>query len=576
VLEIRLLGAPALFRDGTPVPLTGRKTWGLLAYLLLEPRPPTRIDALSRLSPDADDPQAALRWLLHQVRRAIGPEASIDADGDRLTLRLGDDVRTDVGRLFAERVKPAGVIELASGELLEGMAFDDAPGFELWLTLQRSRVRSAVLETLWWAATQLASTRAADALMLVERGLAIDPYHELQHELLVELLVQSGDRAAAIAHVEATERRFRDELGIDLPAAIRRPLERRAARTPAVGATVGSARALLESARTQYAAAAYDTAIATARRAADTALELDDPQLELSALTLLASILIHARRGRDTEAIGLLTRSAQLAATIGDRPTLAEIQRELGYVLLVQGDYGSSEPLLRQALTLALEDGDAMRIGKARTFLGMCLADLGQHELAIPELREAVRRLDEVGDPAWIGYAQGTLARSVMDHGDLAGGRSIAAEAMSHARRGGLTVMLPWPLLVAAEGALRAGDDAMAADLFEEALAFGRELDDPCWEGLGLRGLGLLRAGAGDRPAAIDLLNQGLDACARYPDVYGWAKALILVDLVELEDGGDLVTLASATEAVTRSPLPPLAERLRPWLVQTRLPTVPA
>ena len=72
MLEIRLLGAPALLRDGTPVPLTGRKTWGLLAYLLLEPRPPTRIDALSRLSPDADDPQAALRWLLHQVRRAIG------------------------------------------------------------------------------------------------------------------------------------------------------------------------------------------------------------------------------------------------------------------------------------------------------------------------------------------------------------------------------------------------------------------------------------------------------------------------------------------------------------------------
>ena len=39
MLEIRLLGAPALLRDGTPVPLTGRKTWGLLAYLLLEPRP---------------------------------------------------------------------------------------------------------------------------------------------------------------------------------------------------------------------------------------------------------------------------------------------------------------------------------------------------------------------------------------------------------------------------------------------------------------------------------------------------------------------------------------------------------
>jgi DNA-binding SARP family transcriptional activator len=576
VLEIRLLGAPALLRDGTPVPLTGRKTWGLLAYLLLEPRSPTRVDALSRLSPDADDPQAALRWLLHQVRRAIGPEASIDAQGDRLTLRLGDAVRTDVGRLFAERVDPSGVIDLATGDLLEGMAFDDAPAFELWLTLQRSRVRSAVLETLWWAATQLASTRPADALTLVERGLAIDPYDEVQHELLVELLVQRGDRAAALAHVDAAERRFLDELGVDLPAAIRRPLERRVREPSSVPASSGTARAQLESARTQYAAAAYDAAIATARRAADTALALDDRQLELTALTLLASILIHARRGRDPEAIGLLTRAAQLAGTLGERAALTEIQRELGYVLLVQGDYGASEPLLRQSVALAVEDGDAGRIGKARTFLGMCLADLGQHEQALPELREAVRRLEEVGDPAWSGYAKGTLARSLMDHGELAEGRSIAAEATAQARRGGLTVMLPWPLLVAAEGALRAGDDELAADLFEESLAFGRELDDPCWEGLGLRGLGLLRAEAGDRAGAIELLNLGLDACARYPDVYRWAKALILVDLVQLEDGRDARTLAEATEAVTRSPLPPLAERLRPWLQQTRLPTVPA
>jgi tetratricopeptide (TPR) repeat protein len=343
-----------------------------------------------------------------------------------------------------------------------------------------------------------------------------------------------------------------------------------------VPASSGTARAQLESARTQYAAAAYDAAIATARRAADTALALDDRQLELTALTLLASILIHARRGRDPEAIGLLTRAAQLAGTLGERAALTEIQRELGYVLLVQGDFGSSEPLLRQSVALAVEDGDAGRIGKARTFLGMCLADLGQHEQALPELREAVRRLEEVGDPAWSGYAKGTLARSLMDHGELAEGRSIAAEATAQARRGGLTVMLPWPLLVAAEGALRAGDDELAADLFEESLAFGRELDDPCWEGLGLRGLGLLRAEAGDRAGAIELLNLGLDACARYPDVYRWAKALILVDLVQLEDGRDARTLAEATEAVTRSPLPPLAERLRPWLQQTRLPTVPA
>jgi hypothetical protein len=211
----------------------------------------------------------------------------------------------------------------------------------------------------------------------------------------------------------------------------------------------------------------------------------------------------------------------------------------------------------------------------------MCLSDLGQLDEAISQLRDAVRLLDDADDPGWLGYAQGTLARAVMDAGDLEGGRKVDGEGVANARLGGLTVMMPWPLLVAAEGASRAGDRAEAEELFAESLAFGRELDDPCWEGLGLRGLGLLRAEAGDQAAGIDLLGQGLDACGRYPDVYAWARALILVDLVELESGGDPNTLAAATDAVTTAPLPILAERLRPWLaarrdrpgLQTRLPT---
>src|SRR3954451_4570745 len=134
---------------------------------------------MSRLSPDADDPQAALRWLLHQVRRAVEPEVTIDAVGDRLVIRTGDAVWSDGRALFPPRTDPRSVVDLADGELLAGMAFDDAPGFELWLTLQRSRARSALLESLWWAATRLGTGEPGVALELVERALAIDPYDEL-------------------------------------------------------------------------------------------------------------------------------------------------------------------------------------------------------------------------------------------------------------------------------------------------------------------------------------------------------------------------------------------------------------
>ena len=80
-LDLQLLGQPAITRDGLPVSLSGRKPWGLLAFLLLEPHP-TRREVASRLVPEANDPLAALRWLLHQVRRAIEPEGTIvELDG---------------------------------------------------------------------------------------------------------------------------------------------------------------------------------------------------------------------------------------------------------------------------------------------------------------------------------------------------------------------------------------------------------------------------------------------------------------------------------------------------------------
>ena len=84
-LEVRLLGQPSIIRDGVRVPLGGRKPWGLLAYLLLEQRP-TRREVASRLISEANDPLAALRSLLHQLRRAIEPEGTVGEHNGALSL----------------------------------------------------------------------------------------------------------------------------------------------------------------------------------------------------------------------------------------------------------------------------------------------------------------------------------------------------------------------------------------------------------------------------------------------------------------------------------------------------------
>ena len=153
-LDLQLLGQPAITRDGLPVSLSGRKPWGLLAFLLLEPHP-TRREVASRLVPEANDPLAALRWLLHQVRRAIEPEGTIVELDGRLELRLADAVTVDLLDLLGVPDDVDVIERLVRGELLEGMDFEDAPSFELWLSLQRTRVHDVIAEALWWIGSRL-------------------------------------------------------------------------------------------------------------------------------------------------------------------------------------------------------------------------------------------------------------------------------------------------------------------------------------------------------------------------------------------------------------------------------------
>ena len=80
-ITIQLLGRPRITQDGRQVyKLRSRKSWGLLAYLILSERPPARSQLASLLFADADDPVRALRWSLSEIRRALGSDGSVDGD----------------------------------------------------------------------------------------------------------------------------------------------------------------------------------------------------------------------------------------------------------------------------------------------------------------------------------------------------------------------------------------------------------------------------------------------------------------------------------------------------------------
>ena len=112
-LTIRLLGPPAIERDGGPAPPPrGRKAWALLAYLLLADRPPGRRHLAELLFADADDPLGALRWTLAQLRRTLGaPELF---GGDPVATGLADGMRADVHASPAARPTPNGCCTCAA------------------------------------------------------------------------------------------------------------------------------------------------------------------------------------------------------------------------------------------------------------------------------------------------------------------------------------------------------------------------------------------------------------------------------------------------------------------------------
>lgn len=85
-VAIHLLGVPRVERDGAALPAPrGHKVWALLAYLIRSRAGASRKHLAALPFEDAEDPLAALRWNLSELRRLFGNEC---LRGDVPTLSL--------------------------------------------------------------------------------------------------------------------------------------------------------------------------------------------------------------------------------------------------------------------------------------------------------------------------------------------------------------------------------------------------------------------------------------------------------------------------------------------------------
>lgn len=523
-----LLGPPLLLRDGVVYASPkGRKVWALLAYLALSERRPSRQQLVDLFFPDAEDPGAALRWNLSELRRLLGGSDTVGS-GNTVQLRLPEGSVIDVHVLMAGTSLEAVELPGLGRELLEGVEIEGSPGFAAWLLGERRRLQALGEAVLREAALRaLASGRARTAVELATRLVAADPLNEDAHVLLVRAFAGTGDRVAVERQLSASVDLFRRELGVEPGPELVEAAAIDASRpSRAVGVGRAALQALLESGEAAVSAGAIEGGVENLRNAVAGGRESGDIGFEAAALLALGSALVHATRGKDEEGAAALHRSIAAAESTGQRGLAASAHRELGYVEVLRGDYLRARTLLRGAEELA--DGSPIELAKIRAVTGTCLADVGAHEQAAAAYEGSARLSESVGLLKQQAWSLAFRGRTYLLRHELDNAEETLEQARELTRSERWTLFLAFPEALLAEVWVRRGDLDRATEAFEHAYALGCQVDDACWEAYGVRGFGLLKAARGDLAGAVETMGDALTRCARQRDTHLWLRAYVL------------------------------------------------
>lgn len=544
---IRLLGPPVIEIDGRAAPgPRGRKSWGLLAFLLLVDRPASRQRLSGLLFEGAGDPLGALRWSLAELRRALGDSAEVG--GDPVVIALSPGTAVDFWRVTESSPELGGE---PPGELLEGLCFPGCPGFESWLLVERRRWAARVEAVLHERGlARLAVGRPHEAARIGAHLVQLNPYLEANHTLLVRALAVTGNRRAAAEAAAAAGTFFRRELGCDPSPALADALNSSVGRASVPASRgVAAAQAQLEAGRAAIAAGAIEAGIDCLRRSVDELRYAEDGRLLPAALCELGGALVHAVRGRDEEGAAVLHEALERAGRC-DAQSAARACRELGFVDVQAGRRVRAAVWLSEARTYAERLGDDAELAAIAGVEGMNLSDQARYPEALAVLTDSVQRALAGGAGRQAAWSASLVGRLHFLRGDLEQAARSLIRSVELVERERWLAFRPWPQAFLAEIDLVEGRRDEAEQRLTEAFALSCQLGDPCWEGVTARGLGLLNAAKRPEWALATLLD-ARSRCTRWPDTYQWISGYILdATCTVAAPIKPAVAAASATELV--------------------------
>ncbi len=524
-LTIHLLGRPRIEApSGDVYQFRSRKSWALLAFLILNERPPSRRQLASLLFSEADDPLRALRWNLSEIRRSLGDGGALE--GDPVVLRLPPDSVVDVALVTKGAWFAAVAIPGLGSDLLDGIVLQGAPAFESWLLSEQRHVAAASEAILHEAA--LGSMSRGDKKAALDYAMSaamMSPLDENHQALVIRLYRLNGDDAAAEQQFVACTELFDRELGV-LPGPAVQAAMHETRDDDETDTDPASVAAIVEAGSAAVAAGAVEAGVQSLRAAVRLADGTSMTDLRVSSRLVLAEALVHSLRGFDEEGLAALYEADEIALALGDRASVAHARAEVGYVDFLRARYDRAELWLTDALEFA-DDSPSMK-AKATTYLGSVESDRANYTEAVSLLEQAIKMSHEAGEPRREAFGLSMLGRISLLRNELDSAAEYLDASIEIAQRDHWLALLPWPQTLRGEVQLARHDPEGAQALLRQAFARACQLGDPCWEGMSGRGLAMVAAAQGETARAFEVLADARSRCNRLADPYVWLDGYIL------------------------------------------------